>query len=142
MSDNEPDVKVKGFDTFLDDQSVLREEKTPAVPIESKDLLENESLEEYLEKADTQPDPPESDPKLKEMHLEDYYIHNISGISDLKPMVVHVEAGDETTVTDQMGIPGFYDDRSETFFLLDGTPVPAKMFDEKFKHFLRTINPQ
>jgi len=77
---------------------------------------------------------------VEEYNLDTKYVHSISGVSELKPMVVYMKVGDKIKIEKEVGVPGYYDDHSQTFFLLNGQPLDAINFKERFSHFLNSIS--
>ena len=76
--------------------------------------------------------------EIQNKALKDYSVKRIVDATILEPLViVSVVAGEGDVNT--IGIPGFYDPVNDRFMLLDGSPVPAKGFDEEFGKYIKAI---
>ena len=77
----------------------------------------------------------EKENRIENRPLESYVVKRVMGAIKLEPLVVFVEVEGEEE-GEVVGVPGFYDSTNDRFVLLDGSPVPSKEFDIKFKEYV------
>jgi hypothetical protein len=76
------------------------------------------------------------DKKIQQVDLDDFVVKEVVSAVAIEPIVLFIKFDHQKESEDPIGVPGFYDKENFLFFQLDGSPVPCKGFDGKFRDFL------
>lgn len=76
------------------------------------------------------------DKKIQQVDLNDFVVKEVVSAVAIESIVLFIKFEHQKETEDPIGVPGFYDKENFLFFQLDGSPVPCKGFDGKFRDFL------